>query len=161
MQDLNELARQVGAQLEARGWRIALAESCTGGMLSHVLTNASGSSAYVLGGVVAYANEVKRDVLGVPEELLARYGAVSEPAARAMAEGVRRLLGAEVGVSITGVAGPTGGTPEKPVGTVYIGLAWAEGLQVAHHVWEERDRLRNKERSVEAALEMVRALLGS
>ena len=110
-----------------RGLTLAVAESCTGGLLSERLTATPGASRAFVLGVVAYANEAKERALGVPAEALARWGAVSEPVARAMAEGVRRLGGASVGVGITGVAGPDGGTPAKPVGTVFVALAAAEG----------------------------------
>src|SRR5581483_9783961 len=104
----------------ARGFSLATAESCTGGLVAARLTSVPGSSDVVLGGVVAYANEVKRAELGVSEELLARHGAVSAEVAAAMAAGVRARLGADVGLAVTGVAGPAGGTPEKPVGLVYL-----------------------------------------
>ena len=115
--------------------RIATAESCTGGTIAARLTSQAGSSAYFVGSVVSYANDVKHRVLGVPEDVLENPGAVSEPTARAMAEGVRELLGATHAVSTTGIAGPDGGTPRKPVGTVYIGIATPAGTRVEHHVF--------------------------
>ncbi|MGD8374518.1 MAG: CinA family nicotinamide mononucleotide deamidase-related protein, partial [Acidobacteriota bacterium] len=114
------LAAYVGERLRLRGARLAVAESCTAGLLAADLTRTAGSSAYFAGGIVAYANEVKRAQLEVAEETLARHGAVSEEVAREMAEGVRRRFGVEFGLAITGVAGPGGGTPEKPVGTVWL-----------------------------------------
>lgn len=117
----------VGQMLAARGLTIALAESCTGGLLADRLTNVPGSSGYVVGGVVAYANRVKEQVLGVSAEVLETYGAVSEEVARHMAQGVRQRLGADIGISTTGIAGPGGGTPEKPVGLVWFGYADARG----------------------------------
>jgi nicotinamide-nucleotide amidase len=113
----------VGRALQERSWTVALAESCTAGGAAALLTEVPGSSAWFRGGVVAYANDVKTALLGVPEALLAAHGAVGEECARAMAEGVRRAVGTDVGVSITGVAGPDGGTAERPVGTVCFGLA--------------------------------------
>jgi nicotinamide-nucleotide amidase len=115
--------------LLAQGRTIALAESCTGGLIAARLTAIAGISASFLGGVVAYANEAKTALLGVPGELLARHGAVSAEVAEAMAAGARRRVGADLGLSVTGIAGPGGGTPEKPVGLVYLGLATAEGVR--------------------------------
>jgi nicotinamide-nucleotide amidase len=112
----------VGEQLVARGYRIAAAESCTGGLLMARLTDVPGSSRYVHAAVVSYDNEAKTDLLNVPAALIAQHGAVSEPVAVAMAEGIRTLTGADVAVSITGVAGPGGGTAAKPVGTVVIAV---------------------------------------
>lgn len=118
----NELKDVVRALREA-GVSVAVAESCTGGGLGYTLTSVPGSSAFFAGGVIAYANAVKVKVLGVRERVLARHGAVSRAVACAMARGVRKLLGAGYGVGITGIAGPTGGTPTKPVGTVWIAVA--------------------------------------
>ena len=110
-----------------RGWTVALAESCTGGLVSKVLTDIPGSSRYVKGGVVAYDNDVKVSVLGVDPETLASEGAVSEEVARQMARGVAHALGSDVGVALTGIAGPGGGQPGKPVGTVWFGVFGPEG----------------------------------
>jgi len=144
----------IGELLRARGMTIATAESCTGGLLGHRLTNVSGSSDYYLGGVVSYSNAAKISFLGVDPGALEREGAVSEAVARQMARGVRRLLGADLGIAVTGIAGPTGATPGKPVGLVYIALA-AEGVeQCERHVWPH-DRLGNKEASAQRALEMA------
>ena len=148
----------VGEMLRARGLTIATAESCTGGFVCHRLTNVSGASAYVLGGVVAYANAVKEDALGVDPEALEAYGAVSEIVARQMAEGVRKRLGAAVAVSTTGIMGPTGGTPEKPVGTVWVGFADADGSRARRYRFAH-DRRTNKELSSTVALNMVRVSL--
>ena len=148
------IAEQVGARLIAQGLTIASAESCTGGLIGHLLTNISGSSAYVLGGVIAYSNEVKQQLLKVSEATLIQYGAVSEATAREMAEGLRDLLGVDLALSVTGIAGPGGGTDEKPVGLTYIGLATPEGTTVKHFVWPH-DRVANKQASAEAALQMA------
>ena len=121
--DGQSLEAVVGALLAARGWRIAVAESCTGGLMTSRLTDVPGSSAYVDRAVVCYSNEAKTELAGVPPELIAAHGAVSEPVARAMAEGIRGRSRTEVGVGITGIAGPGGGTPEKPVGTVALAVA--------------------------------------
>jgi nicotinamide-nucleotide amidase len=125
--DDDTLGGAVVRELAARGLTLAVAESCTGGLLSERLTEAPGASAAFLLGAVAYANEAKAAVLGVPAELLAGHGAVSEPVARAMAEGVRARAGAALGIGITGIAGPDGGSPDKPVGTVFLALAAPEG----------------------------------
>lgn len=109
-------------QLVRKHLTLATAESCTGGLISHRLTNVSGSSAVFVGGVVAYSNEIKKSLLGVSESSLAQYGAVSNPVALEMATGVCKRLNSDIGVGITGIAGPTGGTPEKPVGLVYISV---------------------------------------
>ena len=113
-----------------RGMTLATAESCTGGMIAARITSVPGSSAVFLGGVVSYANAVKGDLLGVPRELLERVGAVSSECAGAMASGARRLMKADVAVSATGIAGPDGGTPQKPVGLVYIGVATPADVRV-------------------------------
>jgi nicotinamide-nucleotide amidase len=138
-----ELPELVVARLRARGERAALAESCSGGLLASLLTAVPGASAVFDLGVVAYADAMKEAVVGVPHALLAAHGAVSEQVARALAEGVRARGGAAWGVGITGVAGPSGGTPEKPVGTVHLALAGPHGTQ---HWWRkypgDRDRIR-------------------
>jgi len=121
--DLAQLAHALAEALTARQWRIACAESCTGGWLAKVLTDLPGCSAWFGWGYVSYANAAKTAMLGVPEALLEQHGAVSEPVARAMAEGARRASGAEIAIAITGIAGPDGSSQAKPVGTVW--LAWA------------------------------------
>ena len=113
--------------------KIAAAESCTGGNVARRIVDLPGSSAYFLGSVVAYANEAKAKLLGVPEDVLANPGAVSEPTARAMADGARRAFGADVAVATTGIAGPAGGTPRKPVGTVFIAASGPDGTVVEEH----------------------------
>lgn len=119
----------VGSLLAGRGQTVAVAESCTGGLLGHTLTKVAGSSAYFLGGVVAYSNGLKERLLGVNREIILRSGAVSAETARAMAEGMRRLTAVDYALAVTGVAGPAGGTEDKPVGTVYFGLAGPEKTQ--------------------------------
>ncbi len=125
--DEETLAQTILAQLRERGWRLAVAESCTGGRVAAALTAVAGASQSFAGGIVAYGNEAKRVLLGVESETLARNGAVSEETARAMAQGARRAFSAEVGVATTGIAGPTGGSPEKPVGLVWLALEWPGG----------------------------------
>lgn len=137
---------------------ISVAESCTGGLLGARLTSIAGSSDVVLGGVIAYANDVKRTLLGVTEADLAEHGAVSEPVARQMAEGARQCLDASIGIAITGVAGPGGGTPDKPVGTVWIAAAFANGVRTRLlRLLGDREEIRR--RATQSALELVRRTL--
>jgi nicotinamide-nucleotide amidase len=148
----------VGAQLRARGYTVAAAESCTGGLLTSRLTDVPGSSAYVVSSIVAYANDAKTALLGVPAELIARHGAVSEPVALAMAAGIRTRAGSTIGIGITGIAGPDGGTPEKPVGTVAIAI---DGPWTSHV--RTRQLLGGREHikfwATQAALDDLRRLL--
>jgi PncC family amidohydrolase len=118
---------QLGGALRKRGWKLAAAESCTGGLLGHRITNVAGSSDYYTGSITAYANQAKERLLGVKAATLERYGAVSAETAGEMARGVRKSLEAEVGISITGIAGPGGATPGKPVGLVWFGLSTPAG----------------------------------
>jgi PncC family amidohydrolase len=149
------LEQEVVRLLTERGLTLAVAESCTGGLVGHRITNVPGSSACFRGGVIAYHNEVKAALLNAPADILAREGAVSEDVALSMARGVRERLGADIGLAVTGIAGPAGGTPEKPVGLVYIALADAEGAIAERHVWSG-DRRQNKDSSAEAALKLVK-----
>ncbi len=128
-EDDQDVAYALSRELITRGMKIAPAESCTGGLIAHMLTSIAGSSAYFPGGVVSYSNEAKIDVLGVPRGLIETKGAVSDETARAMAVGVRNRFHADLGLSVTGVAGPSGGTVEKPVGLVYLGLAHDQGVE--------------------------------
>ena len=146
------LAKQVGERLATLRKSLAVAESCTGGLLGAAVTDVPGSSAYFLGGVISYADQVKLDQLRVPEATLRRYGAVSEQTAAAMASGVRALLHADVGVSITGVAGPDA-EGAKPVGLTFIGIAAA--TVSTHRFQWTGDRWDNRRRSVIAALELL------
>ncbi|MBI5367164.1 MAG: competence/damage-inducible protein A [Planctomycetes bacterium] len=127
------LEHEVIRLLSARRRTLALAESCTGGLIGHKLTNVPGASAVLLAGTIAYANATKTSALGVPRRLLARHGAVSAPVAEAMARGARRRAGADFAVAVTGIAGPTGGTPEKPVGLVFLAVAGPRGVRVEEH----------------------------
>ncbi len=148
----------VGAGLAERGLTLALAESCTGGTVAARITSSPGASRHFLGGVVAYGNNVKTDVLGVDPDAIHAHGAVSEVVARQMAEGARKALGAAVAVSTTGIAGPGGGTPEKPVGTVWLGWADARGTH-AVHLRLTNDRAINVGLAATAALNLVRRQL--
>jgi nicotinamide-nucleotide amidase len=152
------LEEAIGNLLSAQTLTIATAESCTGGNLAHKLTSISGSSQYFMGGLIAYANEVKVRELGVAPEVLEAQGAVSEEVARAMAEGVRRKFGTAIGLATTGVAGPTGGTEDKPVGTVWIAYA-DKNKTVAKKLFYNKTRLLNIEYSTLQALNLVRQSL--
>jgi nicotinamide-nucleotide amidase len=144
----------VGKLLSARKQTLAVAESCTGGLITHRLTNVPGSSAYVIASVIAYAYQAKVAALGVSWDTLNRFGAVSEETVTAMARGVRERFSSTLGLAITGIAGPGGGTPEKPVGLTYIALASAGDLIIEKHIWKG-DRIQNKEQSADAALQLL------
>jgi len=144
----------VGELLRRRGLRLAIAESCTGGLIGHRITNVPGSSTYYVGSVTAYAYEAKVRLLGVRWGTLEKYGAVSQETALEMARGVRRALAADIGLAVTGIAGPGGGTPEKPVGLVWIGLNAAGYDEAWSYTWNG-DRLQIKEQSAEQALNLL------
>jgi nicotinamide-nucleotide amidase len=148
------LLTKVSDELKKQHLLVATAESCTGGLLAHTLTNVSGSSMYFERGVVSYSNTAKTELLGVPRDVLDRYGAVSEQTAAAMAVGIRQHAAVDIGIATTGIAGPTGGTSEKPVGLVYIGLATEKTVTVKRFVFSG-NRLANKESSCTAALELL------
>lgn len=152
-------ARKVGRALEARDLTLAVAESCTGGQLGDRITEVPGSSSYFLGGVISYSNEAKTDILGVGKALLRSKGAVSEDVAVEMAKGVRELFGAGVGVGVTGIAGPTGGTPSKPVGLVFIAVSSSDRTVCTRNNFDG-DRSAVKAKSVAKALEMLLDFLG-
>ncbi len=146
--------------LKQRQWTLGTAESCTGGLISDTLTDRAGCSDYFLGAVVSYANAIKQGALGVSAETLNTVGAVSQEAALEMARGVRRSLQVDVGLSATGIAGPGGGSPDKPVGLVYVGYSSPESDTVRKFVWPH-DRLGNKRATADAALKMLIELLGA
>ncbi len=152
------LEEVIGELLTERKLTLAVAESCTGGLIVSRLTDVSGSSDYLERGLVTYSNAAKISMLGVPAEIIEKHGAVSEETARLMAEGVRRLAGTDLGLSSTGIAGPTGGSPEKPVGTVYIALADSQKTICRHYAFRW-DRKRNKEIFSEAALFLLKNFL--
>jgi PncC family amidohydrolase len=155
--ELSTAAARLGEALRERGWRLATAESSTGGLIGHAITTIPGSSDYYPGGVISYSNRAKEDELQVPAEVIAAHGAVSAEVAAAMAEGVRRRFEAELGVSVTGIAGPDGGSDEKPVGTHWIGVALrGRPVRVEHRVFGH-DRDGNKVAAAAFALELVLA----
>ena len=151
---MRSLEQQVAAALTSSKLSIACAESCTGGLLTGVLTAVSGSSAYLQGAVIAYANEVKESFLGVQSRTLAQYGAVSAETAREMASGIRKRMNTDIGVSVTGLAGPEGGTAYKPVGLVYIAVSGNQGTRIIEKIFQG-SRSDIRQQAVEAALTMV------
>jgi len=149
-----ELIDKVSDLLKKQNLTVATAESCTGGLIAHTLTNISGSSDYFDRGIVSYSNKAKMNLLNVPENLLKKYGAVSEQVAKAMAEGVQKISNVDIGISTTGIAGPTGGTKEKPVGLVYIAISTLEDTVVKKFHFSG-ERLQNKESTCKAALDLL------
>jgi PncC family amidohydrolase len=155
----NELLEvTLGKLLTEKKWTLAIAESCTGGLVTHRLTNVPGSSAYVIVSVIAYAYEAKVRALGVSWDTLNKFGAVSEETVCEMARGARERFDATLGLAITGIAGPGGGTPEKPVGLTYFGLASADGVFVEKNIWQG-SRLQIKEQSAQAALMLLKSFV--
>ncbi len=144
----------VGNLLRQRGLRLAVAESCTGGLVGHRITNIPGSSTYYMGSITAYSYEAKVRLLGVRWETLEKYGAVSKQVVIEMAKGVRKALAADIGLAISGIAGPGGGTPEKPVGLTWIGLSAGDVDEAWSYVWQG-DRIQVKEHSAEQALQVL------
>ncbi len=153
-EELLDLAERVGAACRAGSVTLATAESCTGGLIAHLITEVPGSSAYFHGGLVTYADAAKTTLAAVPQAVLEAHGAVSAQVAVAMAEGARQQLGVDVAVAVTGIAGPDGGTDAKPVGLTYVAVADREGDDVRRHVWSA-DRAGNKRASAAAALSIV------
>ena len=156
--DDEDLEQVVARLLKERGLTIAVAESCTGGGLSNLLTNISGSSKYFERGVISYSNASKVEILKVNEDTIAEYGAVSLEVARQMAEGIKSISGTDIGISITGIMGPTGASADKPLGLVFIGLCDDKVCTAKKMIFGE-DRLLNKQRTIQAALDMIRRYL--
>ncbi len=156
-----DISAALVAALKERGMKIASVESCTAGLISKIITDAPGSSDVFDLGITTYSNEMKTKMVGVPEEILASHGAVSPETARAMAEGIRRVSGADIGVATTGIAGPGGGTPEKPVGLVYTAIATKDGTEVTRLLIDrpgaDRDYIRRK--AAETVLTNVLSML--
>ena len=153
------IEERLGQRLVAASATLAVAESCTGGLIAHRITNVAGSSTYFMGGVVAYADSAKTALLGVPAAIIEEHGAVSESVARQMAEGARGRFGAQYGIGTTGIAGPGGGTKEKPVGLVYIAIAGTSDT-VVHRVLFEGNRSQIKALTAEAALHFLEESIG-
>jgi nicotinamide-nucleotide amidase len=156
--DDETLEGNIGKLLKDNNWTLAVAESCTGGLIGHRLTNVSGSSDYFLEGAVTYSNEAKQIRLCVDPALIQAHGAVSEEVASAMAEGIRQRAGSDFGLAVTGIAGPTGGTPDKPVGLTFIAVTGTQGTRCEKFRFHQ-DRVRNKERAAQAALNLLRLYL--
>lgn len=158
-----ELSKTLVYLLKERSMKIASVESCTGGLISKIITDAPGSSEVFDVGITTYSNEMKHKMVGVPDEILAQYGAVSSQTAEAMAAGIRRVSGADIGVATTGIAGPCGGTPAKPVGLVYTAIAVSDGVRVTRLMIDEpgadRDYIRRK--TAETVLQNVIGYLKS
>ena len=148
------LLNNISNKLKKKNLSIATAESCTGGLLAHLLTNMSGSSEYFERGVVTYSDISKIELLGIPKETIKDYGAVSEETAMAMAIGIKEISNVDIGISTTGIAGPTGGTKEKPVGLVYIGITTSKNTQVKRYIFSEK-RVQNKERACNESLKIL------
>lgn len=148
----------IGRKLKSAGKTVCAAESCTGGLISQLLTSVPGASEYYLGSVTSYANSVKTGILGVPEEIIRKHGAVSSECVAAMAEGVRRITGSDYSVATSGIAGPGGGSAEKPVGLVWIGVSSKQGTETFSHVFKN-DRKRNIERFAASALNHLRKMI--
>jgi nicotinamide-nucleotide amidase len=147
-----------GRLLLAKGMTLSTAESCTGGNIAQLITSVAGSSAYFKGSIVAYSNEIKEQFLGVPHQVLIEYGAVSEQTVIAMAEGIRKRFATDYSIAVSGIAGPDGGTDEKPVGTTWIAVAGPEGTSVKKFLFGEH-RGRNIRKASVAALNMLRTKL--
>jgi PncC family amidohydrolase len=154
--DLDAAARRLGRALVTRGWQMATAESCTGGLVGHAITQVRRSSDHFLGGIVSYSDAVKEELLGVPGDLLDRVGAVSAEVAEAMTSGaLDRFPAARLAVAVTGIAGPDGGSADKPVGLTYVAAALRDGAAIVErHIWPH-DRDGNKRASTLAALELA------
>jgi nicotinamide-nucleotide amidase len=156
--DDDDLAAALGRDLAAKGLRLAVAESCTGGLIAKRLTDAAGASAFLVEGFVTYSNEAKQRTLGVPADMIERHGAVSEQVVRAMVDGALRITDADCAVAITGIAGPGGGSAEKPVGTVWIAAAYGDRVLAGVHRFRG-DRTEIRDRSAQVALLTLRKLL--
>jgi PncC family amidohydrolase len=157
--DGSTIDQQVAAMLRQLGWRIGVAESCTGGLLAGRLTDLAGSSDYVVGGITAYSNEVKSGLVGVDPGLIEERGAVSEEVAVALADGARAVLGADVGVGVTGIAGPDGGTEDKPVGTVCFAVTASDGASLVRRTRLPGGRADVRDRSTTVALHLIARVL--
>jgi nicotinamide-nucleotide amidase len=149
-----DLLNKISLLLKKQKLKIATAESCTGGLIAHTLTNISGSSDYFDRGIVSYSNKAKTELLGVPDKLINKYGAVSDPVAKAMADGIRMKSEVDIGIATTGIAGPTGGTKEKPVGLVFIAISTKDNI-IVKKLQFKGNRIQNKYDTCKAALDML------
>jgi PncC family amidohydrolase len=154
------IEERISEGLKELSLTLSVAESCTGGLVGSRLTDVAGSSAYFLGGIVAYSNNAKVKLLGVRRETLSQHGAVSEPTAREMAEGVRKCFGTDIGLAVTGIAGPGGATKDKPVGLMWLALA-AKGKSQARSIHLPGDRLQNKAAAAEQLLSLLKEYIDS
>ena len=152
--DTDTLELVIGRLLKSLGWRLAIAESCTGGLIAHRITNIPGSSDYFLGGVTCYSNQLKIDLVGVSAQVLTEYGAVSSETAGEMAIGIKNKTGAEISLAVTGIAGPTGGSPSKPVGLVYFAISLPGKIQIEKRIFPF-DRINNKEVAAQTGLSLL------
>ncbi|MBF0123211.1 MAG: CinA family protein [Candidatus Omnitrophica bacterium] len=152
------IAKRIAQQLTSNKQTLATAESCSGGLVAHTLTNIPGSSVWFKAGVIAYAYEAKTDLLGVPKNMLQKHGAVSAPVVKAMVQGIRKRFKTDFGISITGIAGPTGGTKTKPVGLVFIAVASNKKTVIRYFIFKGT-RLQIKKQATETALKMLLTLL--
>ncbi|NLD37931.1 MAG: nicotinamide-nucleotide amidohydrolase family protein [Desulfatiglans sp.] len=153
------MEKTLGNILIQKSLTIATAESCTGGLIGHMITSIPGSSAYFMGGIISYSNQAKCDLLGVSADTLKKYGAVSGETAREMAWGIRERFGTDIGLSVTGIAGPDGGTKEKPVGTVFMGFVFDKKEPVSIRYLFKGTREKIKQKTAETALENIRRYL--
>ncbi|MEJ2412859.1 MAG: CinA family protein [Anaerolineales bacterium] len=151
---IKDVELKIGQEMRDKGWRLAVAESCTGGLIGHRITNIPGSSTYYLGSITAYAYRAKVRLLDVSWDTLEKYGAVSEQTIEQMARGVRRALTADIGLAVSGIAGPSGGTPTKPVGYTWIGLSSIQGTRTLQHN-ASGNRIENKQEIAQVALEFL------
>ena len=151
---IEDVELKIGKEMRKRGWRLAVAESCTGGLIGHRITNISGSSTYYLGSITAYAYRAKVRLLGVSWDTLEQYGAVSKETIEQMALGIRQALTADIGLAVSGIAGPTGGTPTKPIGYTWIGLSTNQGIWTLQHT-AGGNRIENKQEIAQVALEFL------
>lgn len=152
------LEQQISELLIKQKRTLAITESCTGGLLGDTITNVSGSSNYFLGGIIVYHNKIKQNIVGVQETTIKKFGAVSEETVKELSSNIRKMFGSDIGIAITGIAGPMGGSVKKPVGFTWIGLATEKEIITRNFIWEG-DRITNKKNSTQAALRMLKEFL--
>ncbi len=155
---MNKLAKKLGEMLSKKNLSLSVCESCTGGMLGSIITTVPGSSNYFKGGIIAYSNEIKNKIIGVKKRTLKNFGAVSKQTASEMAMGIKRIMGTDAGIAITGIAGPGGGTKNKPVGLVYIGVILSKKIKVEKNIFSG-NRQQIREKACEQALRLLIQML--